>query len=45
MQPVRVAVTGGPVSPGMYETLELLGRDKTCERLKSVLERLRRGEM
>lgn len=45
MQPVRVAVTGGPVSPGMYETLELLGRAKTCERLRTVLEQLRRGEM
>lgn len=45
MQPVRVAVTGGPVSPGIFETLELLGRAKTCERLRTVLERLRRGEM
>lgn len=45
MQPVRVAVTGGTVSPGMYETLELLGRARTCQRLRTVLERLRRGEM
>lgn len=45
MQPVRVAVTGGPVSPGMFETLELLGREKAVERLKLVAERLHRGEM
>ena len=45
MQPVRVAVTGGPVSPGMYETLELLGKEKTLQRLRLVLERLRQGEM
>ncbi|MBO2521057.1 MAG: glutamate--tRNA ligase [Clostridia bacterium] len=45
MQPVRVAVTGGTVSPGMYETLELLGRARTCQRLRTVLERLRRGEL
>jgi len=45
MQPVRVAVTGGTVSPGMYETLELLGRARTCQRLRTVLERLRRGAL
>ena len=38
MQPVRVAVTGGTVSPGMYETLALVGRAKTCERLRAALE-------
>jgi glutamyl-tRNA synthetase len=35
--PIRVAVTGSRVSPGLYESLELLGRETT-------LERLRRGE-
>lgn len=45
MQPVRVAVTGGPVSPGMYETLELIGKTKSLERLRSVLDRLRSGEL
>ena len=34
--PIRVAVTGSKVSPGLYESLELLGRD-------AVLERLRHG--
>lgn len=44
MQPIRVAVTGKAVSPGMYETLALMGRAKSCARLKEVAERLLRGE-
>ena len=34
--PIRVAVTGSRVSPGLYESLELLGKD-------AALERIRRG--
>jgi glutamyl-tRNA synthetase len=37
-QPVRVAVSGGPVSPPIDVTLELLGRDKTIERLNRAIE-------
>jgi glutamyl-tRNA synthetase len=33
--PIRVAVTGSRVSPGLYESLELLGRETTLERLRS----------
>jgi glutamyl-tRNA synthetase len=33
-QPIRVAVTGSTVSPGLFESLELLGRDESLERLK-----------
>lgn len=36
IQPVRVAVTGSTVSPPMYDTLALLGRAKTCERLRTA---------
>ena len=32
-QPVRVALTGGTASPGIYDVMELLGQEKTCERL------------
>ena len=32
-QPIRVAVTGSRVSPGLYESLELLGRDVSLERI------------
>ncbi|MFQ5586953.1 MAG: glutamate--tRNA ligase, partial [Thermodesulfobacteriota bacterium] len=36
-QPVRVALTGGTVSPGIFETIEALGREKTLERLKKAI--------
>jgi glutamyl-tRNA synthetase len=36
-QPVRVALTGGTVSPGIFETIEALGRAKTVKRLKKAL--------
>ncbi len=36
-QPVRVALTGGTVSPGIYELIEVLGRDRTVGRLDRAL--------
>jgi glutamyl-tRNA synthetase len=33
-QPIRVAVTGSKVSPGLFESLELLGRDEALSRLR-----------
>jgi glutamyl-tRNA synthetase len=33
-QPIRVAVTGSNVSPGLYESLELLGRDESLARIR-----------
>ena len=35
-QPIRVAVTGSKISPGLYESLELLGRDVSLARLKAA---------
>ena len=35
-QPIRIAVTGSKVSPGLFESLELLGRDETLRRLAAV---------
>jgi glutamyl-tRNA synthetase len=32
--PIRVAVTGSKVSPGLYESLALLGREESLERLR-----------
>jgi glutamyl-tRNA synthetase len=32
-QPIRVAVTGSKVSPGLFESIELLGREETLARL------------
>jgi len=35
-QPIRIAVTGSKVSPGLFESLELLGRDETLDRLAAA---------
>ncbi len=35
-QPIRVAVTGSKVSPGLFESLELLGRDESLARLSAA---------
>jgi glutamyl-tRNA synthetase len=37
-QPVRVAVTGSRVSPGLFESIELLGRETTLSRLRAAAE-------
>lgn len=34
--PVRVAVTGSHISPPLYESMELLGREKTLARLRAA---------
>lgn len=36
-QPVRVALTGKTVSPGIYEVIMLLGKARTIERLKNAI--------
>jgi glutamyl-tRNA synthetase len=36
--PVRVAVTGRRISPPLFESLELLGRDRSLARLTSAQE-------
>jgi len=35
-QPIRIAVTGSKVSPGLFESLELLGREEALKRLSSA---------
>jgi glutamyl-tRNA synthetase len=35
-QPIRVAVTGSKVSPGLFESLELLGKDESLARLAAA---------
>ena len=35
-QPIRVAVTGSKVSPGLFESIELLGRDVTLRRIRAA---------
>jgi glutamyl-tRNA synthetase len=35
-QPIRVAVTGSKISPGLFESIELLGRETTLNRLRAA---------
>jgi len=35
--PIRVAVTGSRISPGLYESLELLGREESLARIRSAV--------
>lgn len=38
-QPVRVALTGRTASPGIYEVIDLLGKEKTLSRLRKGIAR------
>lgn len=38
-QPLRVALTGRTVSPGIYEVMALLGKDRTIQRIRDAVER------
>jgi len=38
--PIRVAITGRAVGPPLFESLEVLGRDSTLQRLNEALKRL-----
>lgn len=39
-QPVRVALTGSTVSPGIHEVIAVLGKERTLKRLRSALANL-----
>ncbi|HET9597391.1 MAG TPA: glutamate--tRNA ligase [Anaeromyxobacteraceae bacterium] len=39
-QPVRVALTGGTASPGIYDVVQILGREETLARLDAALAQL-----
>ncbi|MFM9032777.1 MAG: glutamate--tRNA ligase [Mycobacterium sp.] len=41
--PIRVAVTGASVSPPLYESMELLGRDRTLRRLREARDGVARN--
>ncbi len=40
-QPVRVALTGGTVSPGLFEMMGVMGKEAVLDRLKRGLEYIR----
>ena len=42
-QPVRVAMTGGTESPGIYEVLEVLGQAKVLSRLERAIKMIEAG--
>jgi len=39
-QPIRVSITGTSISPGIFETMELVGRDKVIQRIEKVLNKI-----
>ena len=39
-QPLRVAVTGSTISPAIFDTLELVGRERTLARIERLLQRV-----
>jgi glutamyl-tRNA synthetase len=40
-QPIRVAISGGTVSPGIFESLAALGREDSLARIELAIERIR----
>ena len=43
LQPARLALTGSAASPGMFELMEVLGRERTLRRLKKAVEVIGEG--
>lgn len=43
-QPVRVALTGTTVSPGIFEVIEVLGKDRVLARLRAAVKFIESGE-
>ena len=37
-QPIRIAVSGGTISPPIYDTLLILGRDRSLKRIRRCLD-------
>jgi glutamyl-tRNA synthetase len=44
-QPIRVAISGSSVSPGIFESLAVLGREESLERIDAALVRLRSQDL
>lgn len=43
-QPIRVALTGSTASPGIYEVIAVLGKERTLKRLNRALEYIEAGK-
>ena len=37
-QPIRLAITGSKISPGLFESMELLGKERSLARLEAAAE-------
>ncbi|OPX28297.1 MAG: hypothetical protein B1H08_06185, partial [Candidatus Omnitrophica bacterium 4484_171] len=37
VHPVRIALTGRRIGPGLFETIEVLGKEKTLRRIENLL--------
>ncbi|MBK5111722.1 MAG: glutamate--tRNA ligase, partial [Thermoleophilia bacterium] len=42
-QPIRVAITGTTVSPGIFESVAALGRERTLDRIEAARDRIGRA--
>lgn len=41
LQPIRISVSGKTITPGMFETLEMLGREESVSRLLAAIDLLK----
>jgi glutamyl-tRNA synthetase len=39
-KPVRIAITGRTIGPPLYDSLEVLGRDQSLERIEAAIDAL-----
>jgi glutamyl-tRNA synthetase len=44
LQPVRAAITGSLISPPLFESIEILGRERTVQRLRNAAGGARHGD-
>jgi glutamyl-tRNA synthetase len=44
IHPLRLAVTGQGVSPGIFDVLVVLGRERSLRRLRRLIDHLRERE-
>jgi len=40
-QPLRVALTGKTASPGIFEVMEVLGKEKVIERIRNAIDHIK----
>ena len=43
-QPLRVALTGKTASPGIFEVMEVLGREKVIERISKAVSHIKKKQ-